>query len=251
VDRVKAILVCALLVALTAVALRAYFIVSRVDAYLTPDVLRDLHNDVTTSAVAAQGTANAYAEIARSTVDVLDTVKPAVNRIAARTDQTLSTLNHQITLLAPILNGLAETTAISNRHLDQFGKDLHGNQVELKATLAFTREQVLDEIAGMAIEARAVSTRVRVLVDDIDPQLREDVAAIGRTLGNVELVTKSTAGVMSSLDLMSADIQKWTNKQLFPPPQKGFGGFMKRYVLTPLRTAGGTVYLYLRIVNGL
>ena len=255
-NQIKTILACALLVSLTAVAVRAYFIVSRVDAFLTPGVLRDLHNDVTTSAMAAQSTANAYSEIASSTVSLLDgSVKPAVDRLTVSTDRSLQTLNRQIGLLTPLLTGLSDTTAISNRHLEQFGSDLHANQLELKATLAFTREQVLSEIAGIATEAHATSKRIRVLVDDMvdefDPQIREDLAAVGRILGNLEAVTKNSAGITAHLDLMSADIQKWTNKQLFPPPQKGFGGFMKRYVLTPLRTAGGTVYLYLRIVNGL
>ena len=197
-------------------------------------------------------TANAYSEIAKSTVDVLDhSVKPAVDKLVASTDRSLTTLNRQIELLTPLLNGLADTTAISNRRLDQFGTDLHENQVELKQVLTLTRDQVLSEIAGVAADVHATSTKIKVLVDDVDPQVREDLITIGRALGNIEVLTANGAGVSGNLDLMSADIQKWTNKQLFPPTQRGFAGFMKRYVLTPLRTAGGTVYLYLKIANGL
>lgn len=73
-------------------------LVAKVDAYVTPDVLKDLHNDVTTSVVSGQTTANAYGAVAESTVDTLQNhVNPGIDRSTGQIASSLKALTASTT----------------------------------------------------------------------------------------------------------------------------------------------------------
>lgn len=65
----------------------------KVNAYVTPDVLRDLHNDVTASVGTGQITANAYAEVAKSSTSLLDRhAAPMIDAMRAKFNATMDVL---------------------------------------------------------------------------------------------------------------------------------------------------------------
>lgn len=73
-------------------------VTAKIDAYLTPDVLKDLHNDVTTSVVSGQTTANAYGAVAEQTVDTLQNhVNPGIDRSTGEVARSLKALTASTT----------------------------------------------------------------------------------------------------------------------------------------------------------
>jgi methyl-accepting chemotaxis protein len=136
---------------------------------------------------------------------------------------------------------------------------LNDNQIKLGETIEVTRDGLKQTLATLALAGQDV----RLITSDPALQsLPEEINALtkslNRTAGKVEVIAddlhatgQNITGVTSNLNQMSADVQKWSNAMLFPPKEKGFTGFMKRYVLAPLKTAGGVVYIWVKILNGL
>jgi hypothetical protein len=78
----------------------------KVNGYLTVDVLRDLQNDLSASAGAAQITENSYADVARSTSNAINRhVAPGVDRVVASVEQRMLTLDGFIAQSNTSING--------------------------------------------------------------------------------------------------------------------------------------------------
>lgn len=119
---VKNIAVTALCVVLTAiaviVAVPVVRIVYRIDSFVTTDRLKNLENNIDTSAATAQMTANAYGEIAKSTTDAIDRhVSPAIDSIAIRFDSAMLKVEHRVEALAPLQSELTATVKQGNAFL--------------------------------------------------------------------------------------------------------------------------------------
>ncbi|HEX8184363.1 MAG TPA: hypothetical protein VF747_06420 [Blastocatellia bacterium] len=136
---------------------------------------------------------------------------------------------------------------------------LNDNQIKLGETIEVTRDGLKEIVSSLSLAGQDI----RLITSDPALQsLPEEINALtkslNRTAGKVEVIAddlhatgQNVAGVTGNLNLMSADAQKWSHALLFPPREKGFAGFLKRYVLAPLKTSGGVVYLWVKILNGM
>lgn len=58
-------------------------------------------------------------------------------------------------------------------------------------------------------------------------------------------------GMLHNGNLLTADIQKKGHELLYPIPERGFKGFMKKFILRPITTFGGAAYLVERLIYNL
>lgn len=101
----------------------------RVNSFLTVERLKNLENNLDTTALSGQMTANAYSEVARATVETLDnSVAPGINQIVNRVDSTMAAVERRVNALAPTQT--AATKAISGGHtlLVDFNTRLNSEQ---------------------------------------------------------------------------------------------------------------------------
>ncbi len=181
----------------------------------------------TSSADAAQVTANTYSEVGYATIDTLDNhVAPAIDRIAYDINKTNIELRKQIKPTSDSVNTVLKNTGVAiasnsdallyNQNL--IADDVHTTLVTVNKTIESANgiltgpeiEQVLTDLA-------ASGHHVRVIVEDpeLAASIKELSSSLVSTAKNVDKTTFEIAGATTT-------INKKINETLYPPPVKGF-----------------------------
>lgn len=159
-------------------------VTGKLNSYLTPDVLRDLHNDLTASVGTGQLTANSYAEVAKSTSNAINRhVAPGIDRIVGSVEGRMGTLDKMIAHFderAFAEGGLMQTTTAAV-------KDISGRlSVGLDEIVAAVR-------AGVDAGVLTVQQANRLLANPDIPRLVKSLADGGEGLVAVEASLKKNS----------------------------------------------------------
>jgi hypothetical protein len=153
--------------------------------------------------------------------------------------------------LEDTLNAQAnEVGTTVTRQLQTNGDLLASNQREINKTITGTSDQLIDQLKTLA----RLSQKVEVIVDESAVDFKDRLKELEHISSNLVVITDETAtalkgvhGITDDLHKISKDAAFKTHELLFPPKQH----WAKRYILRPIQHLGGTVYLLVKVANGL
>lgn len=213
IEKIKHALSCLVLAALFILTIRVYFFVDsvgdttrRVDTFITEDRLKNLENNLNTSAISAQMTANAYSEIAKSTTDVLSKkVGPMIDQSSRDLHRVMMSVDGRLQDLHRI-DGLLLSLTDTSKGITQFlaNTDQSINQELLPESANLVAS--LNEVAqGFGITTSELNTAIKMASEQANKSLDAVYTIVSdpkiqSMLTNVEATSASVASTMASVD---------------------------------------------------
>jgi hypothetical protein len=110
------------LIVLAAIGIRVYLISARVDNFLTVDRLRNIENNLDTTAATSQQMVNEYAKIANTGTDSINRhLNPTIDRVGTSIESATLHLNRRVDDLQPLFTELTATTRTANNQVASLG----------------------------------------------------------------------------------------------------------------------------------
>ena len=195
----------------------------RVNKFITVDELKNLKNNLDTSTLTAQQTANAYSAVADETVRTMRRhVQPTIDKIGNEAQLTIAEAR--------------ATTAELRLQIKQNGEGARALLDEGRVLIADSRAEVVDLLKELNRTADGLS----VITNDPD---------LAATIENLNKTSLNLAGTTAHVEVISGDLEGLSQRYLRPlyePKKRGFFGKLGNGALTVFRYATGAsniVYL--------
>lgn len=178
-----------------------------------------------------------------------------------------------------VADSRAHLTTLTNsvdgrlRALDAFIAKLGDVSDEARAQVKHSGDETAKTIGSLNTFVRHRDTEITALTEQGTLMLKTTNEKVGRLLDDFDVVVVGdkdnpddslrglvkkgnyavgeAGGILRNSNLLSRDLYDKTHSILFAPPDKGFTGFMKKFVLRPVTTFGGAAYLVERLIYNL
>lgn len=210
-------------------------------------------------------TANLSKDVHENLVEVKNRVADLKNQQDALTNLT-NTVNNEAIYFSRSFQARMDTldsVLVSARNaIDEGNHQVKQNGDATKDILVSGNTFVKETTIGVtkllsdgSLAITSTNTKTNKLLDDFDIVLvgdpKDPENSIKGLVKKSNRITDKGGDTMENIAGLTKDIRTKEQSILFPPPDKGFTGFMKKYILRPITTFGGAAYLVERLVYNL
>lgn len=231
--------------------------------YLVP-AIKDWRAASTATTKVYEAGLGSVTDAAQNVKDATAQVAPTLKGLQAvekETQEYVSDLRGQTRILTHGLEARLQT-------LDTLLVSVRGVSDEARVQLKQNGDKATELLEGANMVTRTADAQIIQLGNDGSKLLRTADSRLAKVLDDFDVVivgpdgleglvkkgnyiANETGKTTHNVNLLTSDIQAKTHSLLFPTPDKGFTGFVKKYILRPITTFGGAAYLVQRLLYNL